>query len=141
MRNRIAVQTIVNAPIEQVWDCWNGLDHISGWAFASGDWQAKPIKNDMRVGGTFLTKMSAKDNSASFDFSGVYTAVTTNKLVEFDLDDKRHVKVEFNQTPEGVLVIETFDPESENPEEMQRSGWQAFLDNFKKYTESTARLS
>jgi hypothetical protein len=37
--------------------------------------------------------------------------------------------------PEGVKITQTFDPENENSEEKQRSGWQAILDNFKKYVE------
>lgn len=80
--------------------------------------------------------MSAKDKSASFDFAGTYTAVAEHELIEYDMDDGRHVKAEFEETPAGVLITQTFDPENENPEEMQRSGWQSILDNFKKYTES-----
>jgi hypothetical protein len=33
-------------------------------------------------------------------------------------------------------VVETFEAESENSVELQRQGWQAILDNFKKYVES-----
>jgi hypothetical protein len=56
-------------------------------------------------------------------------------MIESVMDDGRKVKVEFQQTPEGVNVIETFDPESENSEEVQRAGWQAIMDNFKTYVE------
>jgi len=136
MKNAITVQTVVNAPMAKVWECWNKPEHITGWAFASDDWEAPAAENDLRVGGKFKTVMSAKDKSSSFDFTGTYTAVRENKLIEYDLDDGRHVKVEFTETPEGVRVTETFEPENENPEEMQRSGWQAILDNFKKYVES-----
>ena len=81
------------------------------------------------------------DKSISFDFTGTYTAVKENELVEYDMDGNdgfggasRHVKVKFEEIPEGIGVIETFDPENENSLEMQRSGWQAILDNFKKFT-------
>lgn len=131
----ITIQSSINAPIERVWDYWNGPDHITKWAFASDDWEASAVENDVRVGGKFKTVMEAKDKSASFDFSGVYTNVEEHKLIEYDMDDGRHVKIEFEDTPEGVEVTETFDPESENTEEVQRSGWQSILDNFKKYTE------
>ena len=80
--------------------------------------------------------MAAKDKSESFDFTGAYTAVKEHELIEYDMDDGRHVKVEFKYTPDGVMVTETFDPEEDNPEEMQRGGWQAILDNFKRYAES-----
>lgn len=87
------------------------------------------------MGGKFKTVMAAKDKSTSFDFTGTYTAVKEDELIEYDMDDSRHVKVEFEDIPNGVKVTETFVPENENPLELQRSGWQAILDNFKKYVE------
>lgn len=132
----ITVQTAVKAPMAKVWECWNKPEHITSWAFASDDWEAPAAENDLRMGGRFKTVMAARDKSASFDFTGTYTAVRENELIEYDSDDGRHVKVEFEETPEGVKIVESFEPENENPEEMQRSGWQAILDNFKKYVES-----
>jgi uncharacterized protein YndB with AHSA1/START domain len=138
----ITVKTTVNAPMEKVWQYWNEPEHITKWAFASDDWEAPRAENDLRVGGKFKTAMSAKDKSTGFDFGGVYTAVENHSLIEYDMDmapteqKNRHVKVEFSQAPDGVKITTTFDPETENPEEMQRSGWQAILDNFKKHTES-----
>lgn len=135
MKNPITVQTIVNAPMDKVWDFWNKPEHITGWAFADEDWEALSPENDLQVGGTFKTVMAAKDKSASFDFIGKYTVVEEHAVIEYDMDDGRHVKVEFEQVPEGIKVTETFDPEDENPEEVQRAGWQAMLDNFKSYVE------
>lgn len=148
MKNTITVQTIVNAPIEKVWEYWNKPEHITGWAFASDDWEAPHAENDVRVGGKFKTVMAAKDKSTSFDFTGVYTSVKEQELIEYDIglfeehdmikyniDDGRHVKVEFAKLPDGVRITETFEPEKINSEEVQRSGWQAILDNFKKYVE------
>jgi uncharacterized protein YndB with AHSA1/START domain len=140
--NAITVETIVNAPIEKVWECWNEPDHITKWAFASDDWEAPYAENDLKVGGMFKTTMAAKDKSASFDFTGTYTDVRNYELIEYDMDkapeevESRHVKVEFAETPEGVKVTTTFDPENENSIDMQRAGWQAISDNFKKYVES-----
>jgi uncharacterized protein YndB with AHSA1/START domain len=135
MKNEITVQTVVKAHIAKVWECWNKPEHITGWAFASDDWEAPAVENDLHVGGKFKTTMAAKDKSSSFDFTGTYTAVRENELIEYDLDDDRQVRVEFTQLPEGVRITESFEPENQNPEEMQRSGWQAILDNFKKYVE------
>ncbi len=134
--NPITIETVVNAPLPRVWDAWNKPEHIVNWAFASDDWEASDVENDLRVGGTFKTVMGAKDKSASFDFTGIYTVVNNNELIEYNMDDGRHVKIEFINMPNGVKIIETFDPETENTEELQRSGWQAILDNFKNYTES-----
>lgn len=133
--NPITIQTTINAPMSKVWEYWNKPEHIEKWAFASDDWEAYGAENDLRTGGTFKTTMAAKDKSFSFEFGGVYTVVEEHALIEYDMDDGRHVKVEFTTVPEGVKVVETFDPEQENSEEMQRSGWQAILDNFKKYVE------
>lgn len=131
----ITVQALVKAPIDRVWECWSEPKHVQSWAFASDDWEAPEAFNDLREGGTFKTRMQAKDGSAGFDFSGSYTAVKMHERIEYDMGDGRHVKIEFANTPFGVRVTETFDPENENSEERQRFGWQAILDNFKKYVE------
>lgn len=133
--NSITIEVIIKAPIAKVWEYWNDPKHITQWAFASDDWEAFGSESDLRVGGKFKTTMSAKDKSASFDFAGIYTSVEEHKLIEYDMNDGRHVKVGFLEVPEGVKIVETFDPEDENPEDVQREGWQAILDNFKKYTE------
>jgi uncharacterized protein YndB with AHSA1/START domain len=139
MKEAITVQTIVTAPVAKVWECWSKPEHVTGWAFASEDWEASAVENDLRVGGKFKTVMAAKDKSMSFDFTGTYTAVKENELIEYDMDDGRSVKVKFENTPSGVKVTETFDPENQNSLEMQRSGWQAILDNFKKYVQDRNR--
>lgn len=134
-KNPITIETTVNAPMEKVWQYYNEPKHISNWAFAQDDWQAEGKENDLRVGGTFLTVMSAKDKSASFDFGGTYTVVQEHALIEYDMGDGRHVKNEFETAPEGVHITTIFDPESQNSRELQQKGWQAILDNFKKYVE------
>ena len=132
----ITVQTTINAPIDKVWEFWNEPAHIKIWAFASPDWHAPHAENDLRAGGKFSTTMAAKDGSMSFDFAGEYTLVEKNKVIEYVIDDGRKVEIIFTETVNGVEVTEHFDPETINPEEMQRSGWQAILDSFKRYTES-----
>lgn len=132
----ITVETAISAPIRKVWEFWTKPEHIVNWAFASDDWEAPSAENDVRVGGKFRTVMAAKDQSTSFDFTGTYTAVKEHSLIEFDLDDGRHVRVQFNEIPDGVYITQSFEPENENPEDMQRFGWQAILDNYKKYVES-----
>jgi len=132
----ITVSTIIDADIDKVWKYWNEPEHIEKWAFASNDWEAKNAKNDLTVGGKFSTTMRAKDGSASFEFGGTYTAIKEYELIEYKMDDGRKVSIEFKPTFAGTHVTETFDPESENSEEMQKSGWQAILDNFKKHVEA-----
>lgn len=134
-KTTITVEAVIHAPMEKVWEFWTKPEHIVNWAFASDDWEAPAVENDVRVGGKFKTVMAAKDKSTSFDFTGVYTGVKEHKMIEYSIDDGRHVKVEFAELPEGVRVTETFEPEKTNPEPMQRSGWQAILDNFKNYAE------
>ena len=134
-KTSITVETLVNAPVEKVWVYWSSPEHITQWCAAAADWHAPYADNDLRKGGKFRTSMAAKDGSVSFDFEGTYTNVEKNKVVEYAMSDGREVKVVF--TPEGkaTRIVETFDAEQQNPIEMQRGGWQAILDNFKKYTE------
>jgi len=132
----ITVRSNINAPIDKVWECWTNPEHITKWCFASPDWHTPYAENDLRKGGKFKSTMAAKDGSMSFDFEGEYTLVNQNKDIQYVMADGRKVEVSFKETSNGVEIIESFDPETLNPEEMQRGGWQAILDNFKKYTES-----
>jgi len=133
----ITIEATVNAPVDKVWECWNNPDHITKWAFASPDWHAPKADNDLRVGGTFSTTMAAKDGSMSFDFGGTYTAIEQNKLIEYSIADGRKVKILFEADGDKTKITETFDPEGTNPIEMQKGGWQAILDNFKKHAEES----
>ena len=133
----ITVEAGVKAPLSKVWECWTKPNHIVNWAFASDKWEAPFAENDLVVGGKFRTTMSAKDKSASFDFTGVYTTVTTETLIEYELEDGRCVRVEFVKSSNKVLIKETFDPDSEGSSEQQKLGWQAILNNFKKYVENS----
>ena len=132
---KITVETIVNAPIEKVWDYWNAPEHITKWCHASEDWHSPYADNDLRESGTFKTTMAAKDGSFSFDFGGVYTAIQEHSVIQYKMEDGREVSIHFYEDHDNTKVIETFDPEEINPREMQQGGWQAILDNFKKYTE------
>lgn len=133
---KITVETVVKADLAKVWEAWNTPADIERWNAASDDWHTTRSAVDLRVGGTFLARMEAKDGSAGFDFEGTYTRVAPRELVEYRMSDGREVRVQFVQQRGGeVLVRETFDAETENPAEMQREGWQAILDNFGRYVE------
>ncbi|WP_428230074.1 SRPBCC family protein [Flavobacterium sp.] len=132
----ITVQNTINAGINKVWEFWTLPEHITKWSFASPEWHTPYAENDLREGGKFKSTMAAKDGSMSFDFGGEYTLVEKNKAIEYVLEDGRKVEISFTTTPDGVEIVQNFDPETQNPEEMQRGGWQAIMDNFKKYTEA-----
>jgi uncharacterized protein YndB with AHSA1/START domain len=133
----ITIQTNVHAPLATVWEYWNAPEHITQWCFASDDWQTTDVENDVRVGGTSRMTMSAKDGSAAFTLESVYSVVDIHERIAYTMADGRVVDIRFKQTPEGVEIIETFDAESENPEEMQRAGWQAILNRFTNYVEQS----
>lgn len=132
----IVIETTVKAPLATVWDCWTQPEHITQWAFADNTWEAPSAENDLKVGGRFKTEMAAKDKSGGFDFTGVYTEVKEHALVEYNIDDGRHVKVEFSEVPEGTKIIQSFEPEGQHSRDFQKAGWQGFLNNFKKHVES-----
>ena len=132
----ITVETIIKAPVEKVWNYFTSPEHIMQWNTASDDWFTPKAENDLRIGGSFNSRMEAKDGSFGFDFGGVYDNVKKNELIEYTMGDGRKVKVIFSPSGDQTKIVETFDAEATNPVEMQRGGWQAILDNFKKYTES-----
>lgn len=131
----ITVEATVKAPVKKVWEFWTKPEHITKWCQASDDWHAPYAENDVRVGGKFKTTMAAKDGSMSFDFEGVYINVEEDKLIEYLIADGRKVSISFAAEGNETNMTETFDPEDTNPHEMQKGGWQAILDNFRKYTE------
>jgi len=129
----IVVTTDIPSDIKTVWSCWTEPHHISGWCFASDDWHVPNATNDLRPGGTFVTRMEAKDGSVGFDFSGIYDFVDHHRYIEYSMSDGRKVFIRFLVKEDFVRVIETFDGESENSREMQQAGWQSILEQFKKY--------
>jgi uncharacterized protein YndB with AHSA1/START domain len=132
----ITVQNTVNAPVEMVWEYWTNPQHITKWNYASDDWHSPRAENDLKVGGIFSARMEAKDGSMGFDFSGVYDIVKKNELIEYTMADGRRCAVKFSGNGNQTNVTETFDAENTHSIELQRGGWQAILDNFKKYVES-----
>jgi len=132
----ITVETEIAASIEKVWNCWTVPEHIVNWNFASDDWCAPSAKNDLRVGGKFSFRMEARDGSTGFDFEGTYTNVQLNEQIEYIMDDGRKATVLFVKNGDAIQLIESFEAETMNSVELQQQGWQAILDNFKKYVES-----
>ncbi len=78
---KIAVETVIEAPVADVWAAYTTPEDIKQWNAASNDWHTTQSTVDLRVG--------------------------------------------------GVRV--TFDAETTHPEEQQRQGWQAILNNFAKH--------
>jgi uncharacterized protein YndB with AHSA1/START domain len=134
--SRVTVEATVHAPVERVWKYWTEPNHITKWNNASDDWHTPTANNDLRTGGKFLSRMEAKDGSFGFDFSGVYDEVRINVGIYYTLGDGRKVSITFISQENETKIIETFESENTNPIELQEKGWQAILDNFKKYTES-----
>jgi len=131
---KITVETMVRAPIQQVWRAWTTPGDITQWNAASDDWHTTKASVDLRVGGGFSSRMEAKDGSMGFDFAGTYTQVIEHQLIECAFGD-RTMRVEFLPQPGGVTVRETFDAEPTHSIEQQREGWQAILDNFARHVE------
>lgn len=132
----ITVETSVKAPLANVWRAYTSPEDIVQWNAASDDWHTTKATVDLREGGEFSSRMEAKDGSFGFDFAGTYTTIKPHELISYASGD-RHATVEFIAGEDAVTVKVTFDPESEHPLEMQRDGWQAILDNFRKHVEAT----
>lgn len=133
--NSITVTCTVLAPLEKVWNYWTLPAHVMQWNQASDDWHTPHAENDLKVGGKFLYRMAAKDGSFTFDFEGIYDTVTPMQVIAYAIADGRKVRVEFAGDGAETTVTETFDPEEVNSRELQQGGWQAILNNFKRYVE------
>lgn len=132
---KITVETVISASIERVWDAWTSPDAIKQWNAASDGWHTTAATLDLRDGGTFCSRMEAKDGSAGFDFAGSYTRVQLHERIESRFGERTLV-VEFKPTGDATTVRETFDAEDNHSIEQQREGWQAILDNFARFVEA-----
>lgn len=134
-KTKITIEATVKAAKEKVWEFWTRPEHITKWNYASDDWHTPHAENDLRPGGKFLSRMEAKDGSFGFDFGGVYDAVKPNTHIAYTIDDGRKVSINFTGSGNETRVVSIFEAETENSIEMQKGGWQAILNNFKKYVE------
>jgi uncharacterized protein YndB with AHSA1/START domain len=136
MMNGITVSAEVQGELEKVWNAWTSPAHIVHWNFADDSWHAPAAVNDLRVGGKFSYRMEAKDGSVGFDFSGVYLEIIEHVLIAYTMDDGRKARVSFEALGDSTVVTEVFEPETMNAPELQQTGWQMILDNFKRHAES-----
>ncbi len=135
-KTTVTVEATVNAPVEKVWKLWTTPEDVCKWNQASDDWHTTRAENDLRAGGKFTSRMEAKDGSFGFDFGGIHDEVKTNEVIASTMGDGRKMKVVFTSLGNSTKVTESFEAETQNPVEMQRAGWQAILDSFKKYAEA-----
>jgi uncharacterized protein YndB with AHSA1/START domain len=136
MSDKVTVAATVHADGKKVWDYYTKPGHITKWNFADPSWQCPSASNDMRVGGKYSARMEAKDGSFGFAFEAIYSEIVDGERFTYGMPDGRQVTVVLSKDGGNTEVVVTFDPEDENPIEFQKGGWQAILDNFKKYTES-----
>jgi len=132
---KITIEALARAPIAEVWRAWNTPGDIMQWNAASEDWHTTQSSVDLREGGSFRSRMEAKDGSFGFDFGGTYTLVEPEREIRYTMPDGREVETTFTAEGDGVRIRTVFDAEGQNPVEMQRDGWQAILDSFVKHVE------
>lgn len=133
--SQIQIEAVISAAVAKVWSCWTDPRHITGWNFAIDSWHCPRATNDLKVGGKYFARMEAKDGSFGFDFEAIYDQVVDQKKIVYTMPDGRRVTTSFENLGNKTKVTSVFDAEKQNPEEMQRNGWQSILNNFKKYAE------
>ena len=133
----ITLEITILKPITKVWEFFTDPEHITQWNFANDTWACPNAENDLQIGGAFNYRMEAKDESFGFDFKGIYDEVAPFEKIKYHLDDGRKVKVLFERIDETTTkVTENFEPDLEQPAEMQLEGWYSILDNFNKNVEN-----
>lgn len=136
MSQKIKIESLINAPKENVWEYYTSPEHIVNWNFAHPSWHCPSAENEMKPGGKYKARMEAKDGSFGFDFEAEYRSINEGKNFVYVIADGREVEVDFENLDGKTRVTVVFEAEKENSIEMQKGGWQAILDNFKNYTES-----
>lgn len=134
---KITLKSTILKPVEKVWEYFTKPEHITKWNFATNDWKCPTAESDLREGGKFNYRMEAKDGSFGFDYAGTFDEIVPEKRLSYTLGDGRKVEVSFNAIDSGTTeIVEIFEPEKQNPLEMQRNGWNKILHNFEKYAEN-----
>ncbi len=134
-KSKIQIEATISTTLPKIWQYWTEPNHITKWNFATPDWCCPRASNDLRVGGKYSARMEAIDGSFGFDFEAIYEEVIDQKSIAYTLSDGRKVITSFEQLGTVTKVTTVFDAENQNPVEMQKSGWQSILNNFKKYAE------
>jgi uncharacterized protein len=132
---KIIVKATISIDKQKVWDYYTQPKHITKWNFANESWHCPTATNDMRVGGKYSARMEAKDGSFGFDFDATYQEINHGHSFTYEFGG-RLATVDFKEQNGQTEVTISFDPETENSIELQQNGWQAILDNFKKYIEA-----
>jgi uncharacterized protein YndB with AHSA1/START domain len=134
----IHIRANVSARPDKTWKYYTDPAHIVHWNFATEDWMCPSAENDLRPGGKYSARMEAKDGSFGFDFEAVYDEVVPGETLSYTITDGRTASVRFIENDHITEVHIFFEAETENDVDLQRQGWQAILDNFKKYAEKLA---
>lgn len=133
--HKITIQVSVSVDKQKAWMYYTQPEHITQWNFADPSWHCPSATNKLTKGGRYLARMEARDGSVGFDFDAVYTDIREGEYFTYQFGD-RLATVSFKEDNGKTEVTVTFDPETENPVEIQKSGWQAILNNYKHYTET-----
>lgn len=136
MKDKITIETTINAPIDIVWKLWTSPEHIVNWNFATTEWCCPRATNNLKKEGGFNWRMETKNGSVGFDFTGTYKQIKVNELINYQISDGRAVWIKFLIEGKSVKIVESFEAEGTNSDEQQKAGWQAILNNFKRYVES-----
>lgn len=141
MPEKISISATVKASKQVVWSCYTDPAHIVNWNFASDDWHCPRAENNLTAGGKYAVFMEAKDGSFGFNLEAVYSNIVVGDSFVYLMADGREVSMALSSIGDDTRIDIDFDAESLNPVDLQRQGWQAILNNFKKYTESLNQSS
>ena len=88
---------------------------------ASGDWHATKSTHDSLVSYPPTARMEAKTGSFGYDFSGTYSKVMPNELIECAFGDRTGT-VEFVIRSDGVICAHQVRRENRTPVKKKRQG-------------------
>lgn len=136
MSHMITFEGDIAASREHVYDAFLAPEGLRQWHRASDDWSTPHAETDPQIGGRFNIGYGDPTGEHSFDFTGSYTELDRPNRIAYTIDDGRKVEVVFTDAGDGTThVTWSFEPESDNPEEMQRLGWANQLTSLRRYLE------
>ena len=130
---KIVLEHYYDAPRSLVFKAWTQPEHLVHWFHAAQGWTTPFAETDVRPGGRYRIGMGSPDGKNDFAFEGVYREVAEPERLVLEIGDGRPVAITFHEESGRTRFRLELTLENVFPEEQQRQGWTAMLDNLGKY--------
>jgi uncharacterized protein YndB with AHSA1/START domain len=126
------ISRVFDAPRQLVFDAFTKPEHLVHWHHAGEGWKTPFAETDPRAGGKLRIGYGSPDGKEDFVLEGTYREVRAPERIVYVFDG-RPVTVTFDDVGGKTKVTLEVTMETENHEDLQRTGWTEHVDNLAAY--------